>query len=876
MPRPLIIRFISACQNPCRFEEPMRTRLFITCYALCLVLPSLADDPKPIAKPQFAGPTSTGFLLPNGWHITPVGRAVQTTDLPLNIIPFKDNRHALVATSGFNTHKLSLIDFIEGKVIASSETRQTWFGLAMNAAEDSVWWSGGGSGELHSFDLNNHQFSRTSKPETPPVRRDPSPPRPSVEERVKPQFKSGILLDESRSMLYTLEINTGGITAIDLSTRLIREAAGEPTDSRSAVIGGKPYDISLGKNGLLYVSDWAGRQLLVVEPKELKTVARIPVGEHPNQIALHPTDNRLFVACASSNGVWVVDTKRGVVTEVISTSLFPNAPEGSTPDAVVVSPDGETLYVANADNNCIAVIDIEEQNKSSIKGFIPTGWYPTAVSITPDGGNLLVGVGKGNQSKANPITDNPPRTEGETESRRGIPFTYIGATLSGSLTLVPIPDEAKLKEYTDMVYRNCPYSDSQLTTAPHPVPTAIPTMVGAPSPIKYVIYIIKENRTYDQVFGDLATGPNKKGNGDPALCMFPRKVTPNHHKLADEFVLLDNLYCNGQVSRDGHPWSTMAYHTDYIARDWHLTYSSRSGVEDDDEGNLSNGPSGYLWDACARAGVTYRNYGMYGKRVSDGEGSFKMAGRVPGLVGHMCPNYGIPKAEDVRVRDTDNAAIFIQEYDAFTESNTMPRFMMMSLGEDHTSGTRPDAFTPQSCVASNDLALGQIVEHVSKGPHWKETAIFVIEDDAQNGPDHVDAHRTVGLVISPYTKRQFVDSTQYSTVSMIRTMELILGLPPLSQYDAAARPMFTSFTNKADLTPYTQTPAEIDLNAVNDKFAYGAMRSMEMDFTEYDRIDDFELNEILWRSIMGENAPLPPAVRRAIAFHSTTAPSTKK
>lgn len=852
----------------------MKIRVCFTLFVCWLVSSSIADEPKAESQ-QFAGPTSTGYLLPNGWHITPVGKQVQTMDLPLNIIPLKDNRHALVATSGFNAHKLSLVDVIDSKVITSEVTRQTWFGLALNQAEDHIWWSGGGSGDVHSFDLKKQQLIRTSKPESPPVRRDPSAPRATIEEKSRPQFRSGIFLDESRNTLYSLEINSGGIVAIDLATREAKEAAGESLDSKSAVIGGKPYDIALGKNGLLYVSDWAGRQLLVVDALELKTVSKVAVGEHPNQIAMHPTDNRLFVACASSNGVWVVDTKRGVVTEVISTSLFPNAPEGSTPDALVVSPDGETLYVANADNNCIAVIDIEEPNESSVKGFVPTGWYPTAVSVTPDGMNLLVGVGKGNQSEANPIIDNPPRTDGETESRRSIPYTYIGATLRGSLSLVPIPDEEKLKEYTAMVYRNCPYSDSQLTTAPYSTPTAIPTTVGGPSPIKYVIYIIKENRTYDQVFGDLAAGPNPIGNGDPSLCMFPRKVTPNHHKLAEEFVLLDNLYCNGQVSRDGHPWSTMAYHTDYIARDWHLTYSSRSGVEDDDEGNLSNGPSGYLWDACARAGVTYRNYGEYGKRVSDGQGSFKMEGRVPGLIGHMCPNYGIPKVEGARVRDTDNAAVFIREYDALAQSNSMPQFIMMSLGEDHTTGTRPGGFTPQACVASNDLALGQVVEHVSKGPFWKETAIFVIEDDAQNGPDHVDAHRTVGLVISPYTKRKFVDSSQYSTVSMIRTMELILGLPPLSQYDAAARPMFNSFTDKADLTPYTMTPAEIDLNAINEKLAYGAMRSMEMDFTEYDQINDFELNEILWRSIMGENTPLPPSVRRAIAFHSSTATSFK-
>jgi len=236
----------------------------------------------------------------------------------------------------------------------------------------------------------------------------------------------------------------------------------------------------------------------------------------------------------------------------------------------------------------------------------------------------------------------------------------------------------------------------------------------------------------------------------------------------------------------------------------------------------------------------------------------------------MCPDYGLPKKVGERVRDTDNVAVFIKEYDAFAKAGTMPRFIVMSLGEDHTSGTTVGAFTPQACVASNDLALGQLVEHVSNGPLWKETAIFVIEDDAQNGPDHVDAHRTVGLVISPYTKRKHLDSTQYSTVSLIRTMELILGLEPLSQYDAAARPMFHSFTAKADTTAYKHDPAQIDLNVRNTRLAYGADRSNKMDFTEYDKIDDFELNEILWHAVMGPDAPEPPAVRRAIAFRSLT------
>jgi hypothetical protein len=385
-----------------------------------------------------------------------------------------------------------------------------------------------------------------------------------------------------------------------------------------------------------------------------------------------------------------------------------------------------------------------------------------------------------------------------------------------------------------------------------------------------VIYIIKENRTYDQVLSDIP-----RGNRDPSLLMFGEEITPNHHKLANEFVLLDNLYCNGHVSADGHPWSTMAYNTDYIARNWALTYSRRLGIDDDDEGSLTNAPSGYIWDACKRHGITYRSYGEYGGRVSQPDGTFRMDGRVPGLVGHVCPDYDLRIPGKPRMRDTENVEVFLREFREFEKNNNLPRFIIMSLGEDHTQGTTPGAPTPQACVASNDLALGRLVEAVSKSKFWPEMAIFVIEDDAQNGPDHVDAHRTVGFVISPYVRRGHLDSTQYSTASMLRTIELILGLPPLSQFDAAATPMFESFTDQPDVRPYEHVPARIDLNARNAATAYGAERSMKMDFTEYDKIDDFELNEILWRAVKGVDAPLPPAVRRAIAYRQIELPADK-
>ncbi len=806
--------------------------------SLTAVLAATGGDP-----PRGPGPTGKGFLLPNGWTITPVGKQVTLSDLLLNIIPLADGMHALVATSGYNKHELSLIDLATQTIIDRKVVRQSWFGLALAPEQDYIWWSGGGNGGLHTFDLKGGKLFRTSGSEL-----DTSKKENLDKLRAQRKFKSGLAFDAKRQMLYSLDINAGTIAAVRLDNTIRQEAPLPP--------GSRPYDVVLGLFGLhLYVSDWAGRTVLVVNPTDFRVVNKIPVGEHPNQIAVHPKDDRLFVACASSNCVSVIDTKRGIVTETIYTALFPRAPEGSTPDAVAVAPDGKTLYVANADNNCVAVIDIAKPNESQVKGFIPTGWYPTAVAVTPDSKTLLVGVGKGNQTKANPFDKTAkPKKDGR------LPYPYIGTTLSGALSIVPVPNEKELIDYTATVYRNCPYSDKLLTDAPSPHKTAIPTRVGDPSPIKHIIYIIRENRTYDQVFGAV-----KEGNGDPSLVMFGEQVTPNAHKLARDFVLLDNLYCNGQVSRDGHPWSTMAYHTDYIARDWHLTYSRRVGVNDDDEGNLSKGPSGYLWDACARNGLSYRSYGEYGKRVSQPDGTGRMEARVPGLVGHICPDYGVPRFKGHKVRDTDNVDTFVKEYRAFEQAGTMPRFIVMSLGEDHTTGTTLGTFTPEACVASNDLALGRLVEAVSHSKYWPQTAIFVIEDDAQNGPDHVDAHRTVGLAISPYIKRRTVDSTQYSTVSMIRTMELILGLPPLSQYDAAARPMFASFTDKADLTPYKHESARVDLNAINPKTAYGAERSAKMDFSEYDRIDDFELNEILWGAIKGPEAPIPPAVRRAIA-----------
>ena len=393
----------------------------------------------------------------------------------------------------------------------------------------------------------------------------------------------------------------------------------------------------------------------------------------------------------------MIDTRRGIVTETIHTALFPLAPEGSTPDALAIAPDGKTLFVANADNNSIAVIDVATPSRSQVKGFIPTGWYPTAVAVTPDGKRSWWASAR----ETRPRPTRSPRKKSPRNRNPAPPPTPRPVHSSTSerrfqarSRLFRFPTIKRWPFTPRRSTRIVPIPTSCLPNAPYPEKTAIPTRVGDPSPIKYVLYIIKENRTYDQVFGDLT-----RGNGDPSLVMFGRDVTPNHHKLAEEFVLLDNLYCNGHVSADGHPWSTMAYNTDYIARNWALTYSGRAGIHDDDDGDLANAPSGYLWDACARGGLSYRSYGEYGRRVSQPDGSFKMDGAVPGLVGHMSPDFGAPKPGGGRTRDPDRADTFIREFREFEKNDTLPRFMVMSLGEDHTTGTRPGTYTPRACVA---------------------------------------------------------------------------------------------------------------------------------------------------------------------------------
>jgi hypothetical protein len=441
--------------------------------------------------------------------------------------------------------------------------------------------------------------------------------------------------------------------------------------------------------------------------------------------------------------------------------------------------------------------------------------------------------------------------------------------LTGTLSVLPAPDRAALQTLTKMALSVTPYSDEhRLAPAGAPQASAIPGRVGAPSPIKHVFFVIRENRTYDQVFGDL-----NRGNGDPSLCLFGEEVTPNAHALAREFGVIDNFYVDAEVSYDGHAWTTGAYATDIVEKFWPTNYARRGatylseggGVMRNAYGNAAAPLHGYLWDAAVRAGRSVRSYGEFstwgpGSREDRAAGRVPVVATVPGLAGRVSPTY---PPWDLTVADNLRFESWLKEFNDYEARDLVPALSIVRMGNDHTNGTRPGTPTPRSMVAENDLAVGRLVETISRSRIWNESAIFIVEDDAQNGPDHVDAHRSLALAISPFSRRRAVDSTMYTTSGVLRTMELILGIPPMSQYDAAATPMYNAFQATPVLTPFVHLEPRISIDEKNAPTAWGAAASLRMDLEAADAAPERELNEIIWRSVKGPQSAMPPAVRTA-------------
>ena len=658
----------------------------------------------------------------------------------------------------------------------------------------------------------------------------------------------------------------------------------------SSPTGIAPFGAVINKEGTVaYVSNWGGR---VPAPKDLTaptglqpnadrvvidaqgkaatgTVTRldlasgkathtIPVELHPTAILWDEARNRLYVANGNKDSVSVIDTVKNEVSNTIVLQPFEKPVRGIAPTALALSEDGNRLYVACGGINAVAVVDVAS---SKIAGLIPTAWYPNGLSLSPDGSYLavctLLGAGSGWQ---------------EAKQKR-----YVHA-YRGSVAVIPIPDAGQLNSYATAVAEN---NHLRLETVPSAEPAprnveavAIPVRAGEPSLIEHVVYIIKENRTYDQVFGDM-----KKGNGDPSLVMFGEDVTPNHHRLADQFVLLDNFYATGGNSGDGHQWLTQANETAYCL--W-PGYRGRSYPFDGSD-PIAYSEGGFIWDAALKMKKTVRVYGEYAPRLAsqgqrlkllerwrNGEsfrGLWKAESPIPPLNGLLARDF---PAYSTDIPDVARSRLFREDLKEWERQGSMPNLTILQLPSDHTLGTRPGASTPKAMVADNDLALGEIVEALSKGPFWKKMVILVVEDDAQNGVDHVDGHRTVALAVGPHVRRGYVDSTFYSQTSLLKTIELILGLPSLSLFDLIATDMRASFQSTPDLTPYTAVEPKQSLFEVNPALSAlrgparrAAMDSARMRFDVPDAAPTGRLNEIVWHQIKGWTTRYP-GVRQSL------------
>jgi hypothetical protein len=555
----------------------------------------------------------------------------------------------------------------------------------------------------------------------------------------------------------------------------------------------------------------------------------------------------------------MIDTASDRLVRTIAIQPFAERVAGVAPTALAISSDGETLYVACGGINAVVVVHTKT---GTLAGSIPTAWYPNGVALSPDGKYLaistLLGVGSGSR-------DEPKRR-------------YVHA-VRGTVAVVDLPDAAQLASYSAAVAEDNRMSAAgarPAAIAPAAIPMAVPMTRGAPSLIEHVVFVIKENRTYDQVLGDVP-----KGNSDPSLVMFGRDITPNQHKLAEQFVLLDNFFASGGNSADGHQWVTQANETDYVM--W-PAYTNRSYPFDGSD-PIAYSSGGFLWDAALKSGKSVKIFGEYAGTIRGGGGNNRAAlleewkagqdfTRRWNTVAPIAPlnkllavNY---PAYATAIPDVARAQIFIAELKKWTSAGAMPHLSLVQLPSNHTNGTNPGASTPQAMVADNDLAVGQIVEALTKSPFWKKMAIFIVEDDAQNGVDHVDGHRTVSLVVSPFARRGAIDSTFYSHQSILKTIELILGLPNLSLFDRIATDMRASFQNTPDLAPYVaETPKQSlfdrnpDKSALHGKARSDALASAKMRWDVPDAVPSDKLNRILWRQIRGDRAKYP-GVRRSV------------
>jgi DNA-binding beta-propeller fold protein YncE len=817
--------------------------------ALAFILPSLLLVSQQTEVEHVGKLPDGSFLLNSGWVIHPVGTQVDVDTFPMRSVLSPDGKYLLVLNGGYNPPSISVIDVASRRELHRTRVPDAWMGLVFAPDGKTLYVGGASKARVYHFNFNPQTGELSASGEFAAVN-DPNSPGHS--------FIGDVAVSPDGHLLYAADLLENQIAVINLqSGRLIERWK----------CGRRPYRILILPGGKQFlVSSWADASLYQYDATTGTQVVQIRVAPHPTDLfwlnkpaSTDDSDRvtysaRLFVAAANTNNVYVYGvTAAGEFNklEVINTSLTPLQPLGMTPSAVTTDAAGKRLYITCSDANTVAVVDIS-QPLSRILGFIPAGWYPTGATALADG-TLAILNGKGKGSFSNVHGPNPLlRPE---QAYQGSPVTeYVAHMQTGTVQFVPTADDQQLRTYTNTVMRGSAYSSDQLRDTFRG--GNVNSFVKAPdrgSPIQHVVYVIKENRTYDQVLGDMP-----KGNGDKSLTIFGEDVTPNLHKLASEYVLYDNFYENADVSAEGHNWAAAAIAPDYTVKMWPNSYAGRRKHYDYEGGEPANlPPAGYIWTNALAAGVKLRNYGEWVTNAPlhevQNDQQVKEV-RDPALRPVTDMNY---RGFDLNYPDLDRTREFLREWKGYDEKGEAPQLAIVRLGNDHTSGLAAGKIAPRSSVADNDYAVGQLVEGVSHSKFWASTAIFIIEDDAQNGPDHVDSHRAPAFIISPFTRRGAVDSTMYNQTSILRTMEGILGLRPMTQFDAAAVTMFGSFKLQPDATPYTVEKPRISLTDRNPAKGAGAVASAKMDFDEADDIDDNALNAILWRALKDTDVPAP-------------------
>ncbi len=828
--------------------------------------------------------------LVTGKRLSPVGAQTLVGSFPANMVLSPDGRFVLVTNTGAREY-LSVLRAGDGQLVSQldwngpspvfpKKKQALYFGLACSSAPDGgaiVYASRGAEGTVSVLALDAQgtlkdtgQVLGAPAPAAESPGGDDATPRPHI---------AGLSLSSDGSRLFAADNSAdpqnamrGSLCVLDTSSGVVRSKIALP---------GYPFAVasqSPANGGKVYVSSEQSGGVSVVDAQAGKEVRRIATGAQPVGLLLDKLQRRLFVANAGSDTVSIIDTRSDRVTRTIL--VRPDNERGlpgSTPIGLALSPDERKLFVTLADMNAVAVIDLP---RGTLAGYVPVGWYPTSAIVSPDGKRLLVANAKGTAAR-NPNGKPVPGIEDRPQ--------YIQSIIEGTvstLDLASVTAPQSLRASTRQVLAN--------NQGPQ-VLAARQTRFANPG-IKHVFYIIKENRTYDQVLGDLP-----QGNGDPSLVLFGPNVTPNLHALAQRFVLLDNFYCCAEVSGDGWNWSTGGMASEYTSRNVPHNYGGRqrpydfegtnNGVAVDRLGipDAARPPGGYLWDLAARGGVSMRNYGFFTDDFKlprslpeEGTGGLENSPTKRALLGHSDANFRqfdmtyadseawvqhklAPAPKQMAAygasKDPSRVTAWRREFAAFVKNKNLPALSMIRMPRDHTSGTTAGASSPRAMVADNDYAVGQIVQEISRSPYWKSSAIVIVEDDAQNGFDHVDAHRSIAFAISPFVRRASHDSRFYNTDSALKTIEALLGMPPMTQYDAAAAPLDVFGAAPQNAEPFQAIlPARDIIGEVNSAQAYRARDSERLiSATREESAPDEELNDILWHSIKGD---IPAPERR--------------